>query len=190
MDMNKIITALKEDIIQAFIDTPHPGSPEKICFVPCCPDHDATAEWSSHHTWEDLARDLETLDYEPLDWFFYHPEGFHYFLPGAILFIIQNLSRDPEDDSWGTRVWRPLDWVRSTIVPTGYSGPENDMERKNEFRSQYLPLFSIDQRKIIIRVLDFFCSFAFISDDSNEETISDIKSAIREIWSCGLSLKE
>jgi hypothetical protein len=185
MDKGKTTDALKEEITRAFSDVPHPGAPEKICDVPCCTEHDAVAEWSSLHTWEDLARDLETLDYEPTNWVFFHPEAYRYFLPGALMFIVQNADRDPEGDSWGTRYWRPLDWARTTIIPYGYSGVYDGMTWREEFRSRYLTLFSINQKAVVIRVLEFLCVFGSIPEESKAETISEVQTAIKEIWTAG-----
>jgi hypothetical protein len=178
MDSRTEIDVLKEEIARAFLDVPHPGAPENIIDVPCCPDHDAVAEWSSLHTWQDLAGDLETLDYEPTNWVFFRPEAFRYFVPGALTFIVRNADRDPEGDSWGTRCWRPMDWVGATIVPEGYvrSDGTNSMD---EFRAEYLPLFSQDQKRVVIRVLEFLIAYASV------ETITGIRAAIREIWTAG-----
>jgi hypothetical protein len=182
MDRARAIDALKEEIARAFRDVPHPGAPEKIVDVPCCPDHDAVAEWSSVHTWQDLAKDLETLDYEPVTWVFYRPEAYRYFLPGALMFIVENADRDPEGDSWGTRYWRPLDWARSTIVPVGDPGWKELAYWSEDFHSLYLPLFSSDQRAVVVRVLEFLIAFAAIPEEDRAETISEIRTAISEIW--------
>jgi hypothetical protein len=58
------IETLVDEIAEFFAGVVHPGEPHQICEVPCCPDHDALADWLSRHTWEELAEDLEESDYD------------------------------------------------------------------------------------------------------------------------------
>jgi hypothetical protein len=178
MDKERTIIELKEQISRAFLDVTHPGSPEKIIAYPCCPDHDALAEWFSLHTWQDFEVGLETEDLDLTAYGSLYPEAYHYFLPAILIYIIQNIDRDPESDSWGTKCWRPIDRVYHTISPW----PRSEEKWSQELRSEYLPLFSIEQRKTVVRVLEFACAFGFIPDEDKVETMADLQTAIKDIW--------
>jgi hypothetical protein len=169
---------LREEIIRAFSNVPHPGSPEKIIAFPCCPEHDAIAEWFSLHTWQELEEALEKEDLDLASYGSLYPEAFLYYLPAILIYIIQNIDRDPESDSWGTKSWRPMDRIYHTICPW----PRSKEKWSQELRSEYLPLFSVEQRKTVVRVLEFVCDFGFIPDEDKEESIADMQTAIKDIW--------
>jgi hypothetical protein len=178
MDKERTIIELKEQIVRAFLDVPHPGSPERIIAIPCCPEHDAIAEWFSLHTWQDLEEALEREDLDLTSYGSLFPEAYHYFLQAVLIYIIQNIDRDPESNSWGKRCWRPLDRVYHTIAPW----PRSEENWSQELRTEYLPLFTIEQRKVVVRVLEFACKFGFIPEDEKEEKILDMQTAIKDIW--------
>jgi hypothetical protein len=182
MDKERKIIALKEQILRAFLDVPHPGSPGKIIAVPCCPEHDAVAEWFSLHTWQDFEEALEKEDLDLTSYGSLFPEAYHYFLQAVLIYIIQNIDRNPEGDGWGTKAWRPMDRVYHTIAPWPRSG-EN---WSRDLRSEYIPLFSIDQRHVVVRVLEFVCAYGFLPEDEKEEKILDIQAAIKDIWDTGI----
>lgn len=178
MDKERKIVELKEQISRAFSDVPHPGSPEKIIAIPCCPEHDAIAEWFSLHTCQDLEEALEKEDLDLTSYGSLFPEAYHYFLQAVLIYIIQNIDRDPGNDSWGAKCWRPMDRVYHTICPW----PRSREKWSQELRTDYLPLFSMEQRKIVVRVLEFACAFGFIPEEDKEERILDLNSAIKDIW--------
>jgi hypothetical protein len=178
MDKERRIIELKEQIARAFLDVPHPGSPKRIYAVPCCPDHDALAEWLSLHTWQDLEVVLETEDMDLTAYGDLFPEAYHYFLQAVLIYIIQNVDRDPDSDSWGTKSWKPLDRLYHTIAPW----PRSEEIWSQELRSDYLPIFSREQRKIVVCVLEFVLAFGFIPDDEKEYRNLDLQTAIKDIW--------
>jgi hypothetical protein len=178
MTKEQRIIELKEEITRAFSNVPHPGSPEKIIAVPCCPEHDTIAEWFSLHTWQELEETLEIEDLDLTSYGSLYPEAYHYFLPAVLIYIIQNIDRDPESDSWGTNAWRPMDRIYHTISPW----PRSKEKWSQDIRSEYLPLFSIEQRKTVVRVLEFVCEFGFIPEADKEDAILDMQTAIKVIW--------
>jgi hypothetical protein len=178
MEKEQMIVILKEQIARAFLDVPHPGSPGKIIAIPCCPEHDAVAEWFSLHTWQDLEEALEIEDLDLTSYGSLLPEAYHYFLQAVLMYIIQNIDRDPASDSRGKRCWRPLDRVYHTIAPW----PRSEEKWSQELRSEYLPLFSVEQRKIVVRVLEFVCTFGFFPEEDKAEILSDMQTAIKDIW--------
>jgi hypothetical protein len=178
MDNERTIIELKEQIARAYREVPHPGSPEKIIAIPCCPDHDALAEWLSLHTWQDLETVLETEDMDLTAYGSLFPEAYHYFLQAVLIYIIQNIDRDPEAESWGTKCWRPMDRVYHTVAPW----PRSEEKWSQDLRSEYLPLFSAEQRKAVVRVLEFVCTYGFHPEEERPEKLSDIQTAIDDIW--------
>jgi hypothetical protein len=178
MDKERKIIELKEQITRAFLDVPHPGSPGKIIAVPCCPEHDAIAEWFSLHTWEDLEGALEKEDLDLSSYGSLFPGAYHYFLQAVLIYIIQNIDRDPESDGWGQRRWRPLDRVYHTIAPW----PRSEEKWSREIRSEYLSLFSMERRTTVVRVLEFVCAFGFFPEEDKAEILSDLQTAIKDIW--------
>lgn len=178
MDKERTIIELKEQITRAFLDVPHPGTPDRIIAIPCCPEHDAIAEWFSLHTWQDLEETLEKEDLDLTSYGSLFPEAFQYFLQAVLIYIIQNVDRDPESESWGKRCWRPVDRVYHTIAPW----PRSKEKWSQELRTEYLPLFSIEQKIVVVRVLEFVCIFGYFPDEDKSEIISDIQAAIKDIW--------
>jgi hypothetical protein len=75
-----------------------------------------------------------------------------------------------------------MDRVYHTIAPWPRSG-EN---WSRDLRSEYIPLFSIDQRHVVVRVLEFVCAYGFLPEDEKEEKILDIQAAIKDIWDTGI----
>jgi hypothetical protein len=68
--------------------------------------------------------------------------------------------------------------VYHTIAPW----PRSEENWSQELRTEYLPLFTIEQRKVVVRVLEFACKFGFIPEDEKEEKILDMQTAIKDIW--------
>jgi hypothetical protein len=158
---------LRRAVEDAFADVEHPGPPEKIRAYPCCPDHDADAEWRSRHTWQDWARRLaehtDAVEYSTLE-----PEAFRYFLPGILVHLIDHASR-PAD-----RLRGPLHWASMVLVPLD-AGAE-------EFRASYLVLFSESQRAVVADVLRHLCA-RIPEDELDDPTIRKIERAVAELWS-------
>ena len=153
-----MIETLVDEIAESFTGVAHPGEPHQICEGPCCADHDAVADWLSRHTWEELAEDLQESDFDPMLWDLL-PRAYHYFLPGVLTYVARNIGRDPESDEWGTRHWRPRDWIYFTLA-----GP--------------LPLLSAAQKGTVRKVLDFAVSSEHLSPEEKD----DLRIAAREIW--------
>jgi hypothetical protein len=181
MNTEQRIVDLKERIIRAFADVPHPGSPGKILAIPCCPEHDAVAEWFSLHTWRDFEEALEKEDLDLTSYGSLFPAAYHYFLQAVLIYIVQNADRDPGAGNWGTKVWRPMDRVYHTVAPW----PRSKEKWSRELKSDYVPLFSAEQRNVVVRVLEFVCAFGIFPEEEIDETLLDIKTAKKEIWEIG-----
>jgi hypothetical protein len=170
-----MIEMLVSEIAESFAGVAHPGEPHQICEGPCCPDHDAVADWLSRHTWEELAEDLQKSDFDPMLWDLL-PRAWHYFLPGVLTYVVRNIGRDPEGDEWGTRYWRPLDWIHQTLAPWPRS--EHWTRWREDLRSGALPLLSEEQKETVRKVLEFAAAAEHLSPEQKAE----LEIAAREIW--------
>jgi hypothetical protein len=169
------IEMLVDEIAESFAGVAHPGGPYQVSEGPCCPDHDAVAEWLSCHTWEELARDLENSDFDPMGWPLL-PRAYCYFLPGVLTYVVRNIGRDPESEEWGTRYWRPLDWIHSVLAPWPRS--EHWTRWRDDLRSGPLPLLSEKQKGTVRKVLHLAAAAEHLSPEEKD----DLRIAAREIW--------
>lgn len=170
------IETLVHEIAESFAGVAHPGEPHQTCDVPCCPDHDALADWLSRHTWEELAESLEGNDDDPTLWGALFPRAYHYFLPGVLTYVVRNIGRDPEGDEWEERLWCPLDWIYNTLAPWPRS--EHWAQWRGELRSGPLPLLSAEQKGVVRKVLHLAAAAEYLSPEEK----ADLRIAAREIW--------
>jgi hypothetical protein len=168
-----LVDRLTSNIATAFANVLHPGAPSMILDGPCCSDHDAVAQWLSRHPWQELAKEIENNDFDPMEFSSISPPAYHYFIAGVLTFVVRNIGRDPDSGSWEGKYWRPLDWVRCAMAPP--TGSVHSGSWSDEIRVDRLPLFSMMQREVTKDVLEFVADSDFAARD-------EIQAAVRQIW--------
>jgi hypothetical protein len=166
---------LKQEIQAVFGATEHPGTAQNIRDIPCCPDHDANALWLSQHTWVEFQNELEQNGGDPFEYSTLPPKAYLYFIPAVLLFTLDHLGLESLAGTPWQFIW---DWPYVLIPILGTE--DHTRQAIAQYKSQYLPLFTRDQRSIIEHYLTLVCTL-----DRQEEHISaiEVQRALDEIWS-------
>ena len=161
MQNTEDLVALESEIRRAFAPVQHPGRGNILESYDCCEAHAAWVEWCSQHTNEEFLTAIRQGGFCPFEFMSLALPAYHYFTAAVLLYCLTTLSNPLHD---------PLEWIEALIPLT---------ENEKEFRSQYLVLFSTEQRSLAARILQLHAEAHLL----REGTPSDSVSWAEKIWS-------
>jgi hypothetical protein len=145
-----------------------------IPILGCCERHEHDFDWYRHHTWQEFETAGELIGFDPADFVAIHPLSFHYFTPGVLCTAIKHLATNAE------KYWDDESWIHHYIV---------DAHRLDEFKKNYLPLYSSEQRQAVSEALEWYRlwylaknGFDYDQRSNEEEAGGKISETIALIW--------
>lgn len=147
----------------AFHNVRHPG-PNGIFTPGCCADHDVWITELGKASWENFLDQLRQGCWDFVEFGSLFPAAYHYFSPAVIIYCAEKMNS--ESDPFCSRL-ATKDWERVFI-------PLKDQLHK--FRSEYLSLFTSDQRSIVSNLLRVYGNLGKFEFDMECEW------AIKEVW--------
>ena len=147
------IDSVMQDIVEAFSGVPRPDL-SQIHPLGCCEEHEPFFEWYRNHSWQEFKELLPSGYLDSIEFFTLHPSAYHYFTQGLLLATAESLRSSPDWFSWDEDTW-----VRN-LCPS-----KNLLEN---FRQDYLPLFSSEQREAVRVHLRMFNDWYKVHNDYGE----------------------
>ena len=163
---------IRQRLFDAFCNVEKPDF-SSIPILGCCKIHEQDFDWYRRHTWQEFETARESIGFDPADFAAIHPLAFHYFTPGLLCAAIKRLATDAE------KYWDDELWIHHFIIdPFGLG----------EFKKEYLPLYSREQRQAVSDILEWYRQWYLArngydyDEPDGEEASVKISETIALVW--------
>ncbi|HWP44537.1 MAG TPA: hypothetical protein VNO14_14925 [Blastocatellia bacterium] len=158
------MSTIKQNVIEAFASVPRP---DLMLVRPLrwSEEHESDFQWYRQHSWQEFSEELPSGRFDPFEFRSLNPLAYHYFVPGILLATFNSIEVNPD----GLHLWE-REWI-GTLIPS--------RRCVEEFKRDYLVLFTPQQRQAVVRHLEYYNSWHSEKEGYRDE---EIEEAVRKVW--------